>query len=230
MKIGGPLDWRPFRDVFEVDGKAVRDRDGRLMALFARPSATSDEQAARIAQESARYNIGLARRTINTPVLALLFLQPSIQSRFRFKLGKRDGGARSTTWTVDYREEARPTIVRGLLLGDDTDLRAEGRFWIDTETGRVSRAELRFTVVGMRTTLTTEFRRDDRLGLDVPAEMREEYRIEQRVTEMGPTDKAVGAPRVSHVTEQVFVAGNALYSNFRRFDVSAVSAIGESSP
>src|SRR5262245_14217327 len=105
LKIGGPLEWRPYRDVFEVDGKPVHDRDGRLIALFQQPSATSFEQAARIAQESARYNIGLARRTINTPMLSLLFLQRSIQPKFRFKLGRNDASVGARIWIVDYREQ-----------------------------------------------------------------------------------------------------------------------------
>src|SRR5262245_22125623 len=58
LKVGGPLEWRPFRDVFEVDGRVVRERDDRLARLFHTPSADAYEQAARIAQESARHNIG----------------------------------------------------------------------------------------------------------------------------------------------------------------------------
>ena len=37
----GPLEWLPFRDVYEVDGAAVRDREGRLQKLFLKPSATT---------------------------------------------------------------------------------------------------------------------------------------------------------------------------------------------
>ena len=37
LKVGGPLEWRPYRDVFEVDGKPVHNRDDRLMTLFQRP-------------------------------------------------------------------------------------------------------------------------------------------------------------------------------------------------
>ena len=33
VKIG-PAEWLPFRDVFEVDGQKVRDREGRLAKLF----------------------------------------------------------------------------------------------------------------------------------------------------------------------------------------------------
>jgi hypothetical protein len=229
LKVGGPLEWRPYRDVFEVDGKPVRDRDDRLMKLFQDPSASSFEQAARIARESARFNIGLASRTINTPVLSLLFLQRSIQPRFRFRLGRRDADAGPRTWVVDYREERRPTIVRGLMTDDSTDLPASGRFWIDADTGRVSKAELRFAVqtaeVGMRASLVTSFRHDDRLGIDVPVELREEYRVQNTLTELGATDKAEGFPTVTHSAQVTLVTGTAAYSNFRQFEVKADAVI-----
>src|SRR5262245_29625918 len=41
----GPAEWLPFRDVFEVDGSAIRDREGRLAKLFLQPNETSLEQA-----------------------------------------------------------------------------------------------------------------------------------------------------------------------------------------
>jgi hypothetical protein len=230
LKIGGPLEWRPYRDVFEVDSRPVHDRDDRLMSLFQQPSATSFEQAARIARESARFNIGLAGRTINTPMLSLLFLQPSIQPRFRFKLGKADSALGPRVWTVEYREEARPTIIRGLMTDANTDLPASGRFWIDVESGRVSKAELLFAVIGMRASLTTSFRRDDRLGVDVPAEMHEVYRLQRQVTEIGPTDKADGAPRVSQILEETIVSGIAIYTNFRQFEVRANTDIAPAKP
>ena len=219
LKIGGPLEWRPYRDVFEVDGKPLRGRDDRLVALFTQPSASSFEQAARIAQESARYNIGLARRTVNTPMLSLLFLQSAIQPRFRFRLGKNDTAVGARVWIVEYREQTKPTLVRGLSGDENTDLPASGRFWIDADTGRIPKTELSFAAIGMNAALSTTFRRDERLGLDVPATMREEYRIERRVTEMGPTDKAEGAPRVTELTAQAIVTGMATYSNFRRYEV-----------
>jgi len=225
LKIGGPLEWRPYRDVYEVDAKPVRDRDDRLMKLFQQPSATAFEQAARIARESARYNIGLPGRTINTPLLSLLFLQRSIQPRFRFKLGKADAGIGPRVWIVEYREQARPTLIRGIMTEDSTDLPASGRFWIDVDTGRVAKAELLFAVVGMRASLVTSFRHDDRIGIDVPADMREVYTLQRTITGQGPTDKAAGAPVVVQSIEETVVSGTATYSNFRQFEVKADTAI-----
>jgi hypothetical protein len=225
LKVGGPLEWRPYRDVFEVDGKPVRDRDDRLMALFQRPSASSFQQAARIAQESARYNIGLTRRTINTPVLALLFLQQAIQPRFRFRLGRPDRATGADIDILEYREQTRPTLIRGLTADDDMDLVATGRFWIDRATGEVRKSELVVAVFGMRANLATSFQRDERLGIAVPADMREEYQLQRSVELQGPTNKAEGAPRVVHRIEQTTITGAATYSNFRHFEVTTDTAI-----
>jgi hypothetical protein len=46
-----------FRDVFEVDGRAVRDREERLSSLFLNPPPGAASQLERVARESARYNI-----------------------------------------------------------------------------------------------------------------------------------------------------------------------------
>jgi len=225
LKVGGPLEWRPYRDVFEVDGAPVRDRDDRLVALFQRPSASAFEQALRIARESARFNIGLAGRTINTPMLTLLFLQRPLQPRFRFKLGKLDRGAGPDARIVEFRETARPTIIRGLLTGDSTDLPASGRFWIEEASGRVIKAEAEFAAFGMQAELVTTFRRDDGLDLDVPATMREVYRLQHSVEDVGSVPREQGAPRAVQVTEQTVITGTATYSNFRRFDVTSDVAI-----
>jgi hypothetical protein len=83
-----------FRDVFEVDGRQVRDREERLMKLFLNPSGTDDEQIREIVTASARFNIGNVYRNINTPTLGLLLLDPETQSRFRFRLADADSAHR----------------------------------------------------------------------------------------------------------------------------------------
>ena len=211
LKIGGPLEWRPFRDVFEVDGRAVRARDERLLGLFGAPSATGYEQASKIAQESARHNIGLTGRTINTPVLSILFLQSRIQPRFQFSLDGRDAEAGPNIWRVAYRETATPTLIRGLTTNEDRDLMSSGRFWIDADTGRVSRAELLLVTGTMTARLATTYRDEERLGIAVPVEMREEYTI-------AGDARTRQRPRT--------VTGFARYADFRRFEVTSKTAIG----
>jgi len=77
--------WVQFRDVFEVDGSSVRDRAERLTELFAANPPSRDAQIRKILAESARYNIGDIERNINVPLLALQFLEPANQPRFRFR-------------------------------------------------------------------------------------------------------------------------------------------------
>ena len=71
--------WIEFRDVFEVDGRAVRDHDDRLAELFLKPNPNARQQAARIVEESARFNLnppGISfERTLNIPLEALRFLR-----------------------------------------------------------------------------------------------------------------------------------------------------------
>ena len=47
--------------------------------------AAGDAQIVRINEESARYNIGNIYRNFNTPALALMFLEPEVQPRFKFR-------------------------------------------------------------------------------------------------------------------------------------------------
>jgi hypothetical protein len=202
---GQAAELRPFRDVYEVDGRPVRDRQDRLTKLFLEPSATTFEQAAAIANESARYNLGNMTRTMNNPVVALGFLQADYQKRFRLSLGKPDPGAGSHTWTVEYREESRPTLIRGAF---DRDLPAHGRFWIDAVTGHILRTELRLEDTTVRARIMTSFRPDERLHIEVPFELREEYALRTG----------------GHLS------GVATYGRFRRFDVSTAETIQPAVP
>jgi hypothetical protein len=82
--------WMPFRDVFEVDSRKVRDREERLAALFLKPSDSTLSQAMRIMQDSTRHNLGNLVRTTNKPVLALMLLHESVTHRFVFVAGEKE--------------------------------------------------------------------------------------------------------------------------------------------
>jgi hypothetical protein len=198
VHVGGLVEWRPFRDVFEVGGTPVRNRDGRLTTLFSRQASDVLAQAEAIAAESSRYNIGV-ERTVNTPVHTLLFLRASLQPRFRFSLDRADGRVGAGVWIVKYEERARPTLIRG---DRDMDLPASGRFWIDADTGCVLRSEL-VTYSGSGTAhVTTTFRVDPETGIALPIEMHEDYQLQRgRVT------------------------ATATYSKFRHFAVSTDATI-----
>lgn len=186
----------PFRDVIEVDGIAVRDREERLAKLFLKQAPDAMVQAERIREEGARYNLGNMRSTLGNPVLALGVLQQTYQSRFHFSPGKDDRSFGPGVAVVEYKELQSPAMIRG---EGGVDLPAHGRLWIDTVTGRVLKTELRVEQPAVRAVITTTFQAEEKSGIAVPLEMREQY---------------------------TFASGNrvnstATYGRFRRFDVSA---------
>lgn len=194
VRTGDALGWQMFRDVFEADGAPVRDRQERLSRLFESPAPAALEQAARIARESVRYNIGAVERTLNTPVLTLLFLQAAQQPRFAFARATRTPGFSARVEVIDFREVARPTIIRTVQNGDRP---ASGRLWIDSKSGAVLQTELVLKGDGVSIRFTTLFRQNDEVTVAVPVRMQEEYIL--------PSGKLIGT---------------ATYSGFRRFSVS----------
>jgi hypothetical protein len=194
IKVGPPLEWRMYRDVYEVDGRPVRDRANRLAKLLLEPAESARVQAERIAEESARFNISAMGRVLNEPGLALAFLQPSLRPRFGFTIDKRDRG---NVWIVRYEETGRPTLF---WHNRTTQNPSSGRFWIDVTTGEVTRAEHTVSQ-GITASFTTQFRHDDRFGISLPNELREEL-------SSGPQANARK------------VTGVARYSNYKQFEVS----------
>ena len=187
--------WHVYRDAFEVDGRAVRDRGDRLMKLLTAPSLSNEQLALKIAQESSRHSLSPGLRTVDDPILVLVFLQPTFHPRFRFTRGGRDRDLGADVWVVNFQEQARPTIVRSQ---NNVDAPSTGKMWIDAATGRVLKTELRVNSSQVQTTFVW----DESLGVAVPAEMRDSYMV-------GPT---------------AFRA-KATYSRFRRFDVSTTEKI-----
>jgi VWFA-related protein len=199
VRLAPPFPWATFRDVYEVNGSPVRDRDGRLERAFRESPDTAVARAEAILTESTRYNIG-PERTVNLPTLALLVLHPANQPRFAFERKRRKG----TGMEVAFREQARPTIFREFIgsrrqvepgsvrpTQRGADLPAEGRFRLDPRRGTVLRSEVRFrfpadvTTVLMtrhggrasdgRATITTTYRAEPALAMWVPVEMKERY-------------------------------------------------------
>jgi formylglycine-generating enzyme required for sulfatase activity len=186
----------PFRDVIEVDGVTVHDREARLAKLFLSAPKNLMEQAQKIGEEGSRYNLGNMRSTLGNPVLALGVLQRSYQPRFRFSLAKEDRSFGSGVSVLEYKEVASPAMIHGEA---GRDLMAHGRVWIETATGRVLKTELLVEQPAIRAAVTTTFRIEERSGIAVPLEMREQYTLSS-------------GNRVNTT---------ATYGRFRRFDVSA---------
>ena len=204
-----------FRDVFEVDGRPVRDRQDRLTALFLDPSLSAANQMRRIMDESARYNIGNIDRTMNVPTLAMQFLDPYYQPRFRFERtmervpetmsgpirGAEDSSARfiasTEVWVIAFQEVGKNTLIR---TSGGMDLPASGRFWIDPASGQVVMTELIVGDAGVRGLVDVSYAHEPAAGIAVPVAMRERYRN----------------PRSGAAIE-----GSATYSRFRKFGVTA---------
>jgi len=196
--------WLPFRDVFERDGKPVRDREQRLATIFLKGGRNAFEQARAVMDEGARYNIGNINRNINTPTLPLAFLTERHRRRFEFKLGKRDESDPGVE--IEFRETARPTFV---ATTGGRDLPVRGRFWINEVDGTVLRTALDALDTGVEAHITVTYEKDDGIGLFAPARMEERYR----------------RPR-----DPMEVQGVATYSRFRRFQVSTSEELAPSTP
>jgi hypothetical protein len=190
--------WLPFRDVFERDGKQVRDREERLAKLFLGGSRNAIDQARAIMNEGARYNIGNIERNINTPTLPLPFLT-LLKGRFTFKLVKREDDDPGEV--IEFKETGRPTFI---TTAGNRDLPVNGRFWVDARDGTVLRTELHAVDTSVEAHITVNYELDAGTGLRVPARMDERYRRGRDPNE---------------------VRGVATYSRFRRFQVSTSEEI-----
>ncbi len=192
----GAPSWTQFRDVFEVDGKMVRDRNDRLAKLFLEPNAATAKQIERIVNESARYNVGSIFRNFNVPVMALTILKQDNQYRFLYNHPEVEDADRTDgAWAVDYREVAMGTMIR---TNNQQDLPIEGRMWIEPDTGRVLSTILRAQSQLIRASIEVDYGPEESLGILVPRTMKEEYR---------------------QYTDGSGVTTVATYSNFRRFQV-----------
>jgi hypothetical protein len=218
LRPEGAVTWTQFRDVFEVDGRPVRDRQERLVKLFI-GDVSGAQQVAQIRAESARYNIGHIVRTMNVPVLPLAVLAPASQPRFRFTVPGSDriderpriGGGpigsapnfrvKTEGLILDFEEQHGPTLVR---TSDGADIFARGRFWLEPDTGRVLISEMTIQDARVRGDLVVSYQSEPMLGMLVPVELRERY---------------VDRP------DQPTITGVATYSNFRRFQVSTEQTI-----
>lgn len=212
VQVPGTTSWQSFRDVFEVDGQPVRDRDERLAKLFLEPTDDSFRRAREIADASARYNLdGIG--ALNDPLAAMAFLQERYRPRFRWTLAGSDRNVGPDVWRVRYQESIRPTLFLG---AGNRDLPANGLIWIEGTTGRILKTELRIdrpgsafvssfgstTALQGRSEIITLYQPDERFGINVPTETQER-----------------------HVSGTNEVTGTAKYSRFRRFSVTADDTI-----
>jgi hypothetical protein len=197
--------WIQFRDVFEVDGKTLRDRNDRLEKLFLQPSKSTAAQADKIVRESARYNIGDIERTINLPLLAMTVLDRRMQPSFQFRIAEPNEelklpksaafAARPGALLIGFNETQVKTMI---ATPQGKNLRSHGRFWFAMPDAEVLMTELGVDDYSLSATIHVAYERKPGLAVAVPVEMHELY--ENRLNSSK-------------------VQGTATYSNFREFSV-----------
>ena len=182
-----------YRDTFEMDGVAVRDREERLQGLL---TSGAVGQAARIADQNARFNLGewLITRNINVPTFALEIMNPRYRDRFKVRRQGSDTLDGRSGWLIEFREQNRLTFVR-TPEGNDQPSRVVAL--VDIHTGEVLRTVLTFE--RMKAAITVSYGHAPGIPVPVPIRMAESY-----VARNG-----------------ALVGGEATYANFRQFQTSA---------
>ena len=132
-------DWTGFRDVVSFEGKPVHDRRHRLIALLTDTNGDASE-VTRIANESARFNIGPISRNFNVPTTALFFFKPGNHARFTFERKGTRKIEDVQTWEIAFKETRRPTLV---MTRSGLDVPIEGSLWINPQDGTVVRTRLK---------------------------------------------------------------------------------------
>ena len=165
--------WMPFRDTYEVKGRSVRKRDDRLLKLFTSNQRERFEKAAELSATSAKFNLGNVARTINIPLLGMMFLHPRVNERFEFTDGGEETIAGRILRKALYKEAARPTLIKTTR---GRDLPLTGVIWIDPFNGTVVKTEMNAADPTVRCQVVTTFRRDEALELWVPEKMEEYYK------------------------------------------------------
>ena len=196
-------EWMAIRDVREVDGTPVSGgADVRETLRTLAPGLVAE----RMKSYNARYNIGRVVRNINEPTLALLVLDSTHRSRFKFRIGKPTMAAGRALVPLTFRERERPTLIRS---STGAPVYTTGELLVEPDSGRVWQSTLDAAVDAIRVRLTTEYSFDERLKLLLPTLFRERYEQGQ------PAGKDGSKRKVAY--ELIEAQGQ--YSNFRRFEV-----------
>jgi hypothetical protein len=194
VQLGGDGEgFMPFRDAYEVKGRKLRDRNDRLLKLFTSNDKNRFEKAAAINSDTAKHNLGNVARTINIPLLAMMFLHPRVNERFEFT----DGGEENINGRIlrkaIYKEVARPTLIK---TSRGRDLAMTGIIWIDPFNGTVMKTELNAADPIVRSQVTVTFKREEALDLFVPEKMEEYYKAYSAVDDILATATYTNVRRI----------------------------------
>jgi hypothetical protein len=194
VQLGGDGEgFMPFRDSYEVKGRKLRERNDRLLKLFTSNDKSRFEKAAELSSDSAKHNLGNVARTINIPLLAMMFLHPRVNERFEFT----DGGEETINGRIlrkaIYKEVARPTLIKTTR---GRDLAMTGVIWIDPFNGTVIKTELNAADPIVRSQVIVTFRREEALDLFVPEKMEEYYKAYSAVDDILATATYTNVRRI----------------------------------
>jgi hypothetical protein len=199
--------WLAFRDVTAVNGRPVRDQQERLTQLFLEPFADAVRRAEEITREASRHSL-VELGSLSSPLAILAWLQPYYQPQFIYRVGGVETKSGVTLRALQLEQIAVPPVNAAYVRVPPT----RGVAWVDERTGRVVKTEAYLGLAPNTATVTTTFRHDEGLGIDVPAELRE-----SRVR------ASAGRTRLGSPIDQF--TGIATYGRFRRFAVRTDEAI-----
>lgn len=198
VSLPGDAGWLGYRAVQMVNNKAVKRSGLPLEDLLKADSKDGRDRAMALLLEGVRHNLG-APRTINLPSLPLELLHVRNQQRFVIVGTYADRVNGCKALRLEMEEIARPTLIQRPEGGD---MPSKVSAWVEPETGRLCRAEVRT--------------KDAQLGAFIEALIRVEFRYDAGVEMMVPAklyEVFFDPPRNRG-------DGEATYGNYRRFRTS----------
>lgn len=208
----GNIDW--FRDVFDIDGREVRQRDQRLLKLFQGGPLSSArlQQARAFEKDGAPYYLSAALRALDDPVLPLRFLRGENQEESSFTL--------DSVKTMDGRQVAilkfRLRDATAVLPPLPKGATASGRLWVEIEAGTIRETELVITGKTFTLSASAKYRLDSALGLWLPVDVI--HQVDVREPGSGSfSDMGAG---IDGLGFRQSLEGRARYSRFRRLSSS----------
>ena len=197
-------EWIAVRDVMEVDGVPVTQRED--LRAFLSQKDQLHGLTSRLVARNAQYNIGSVTRNFNEPTLPLLLLEEKRISPVKFdrKRVERDGAA--TLATLAFEERGSGTLVSER----QGPVPAKGEFVLDVSTGAITRTLFLLKRPGVDVRLETTYVKDDKLDLWLPSVFTERY-VSGAFT--------IGSRSV--IRDRETIECEARYANYRRFEVTA---------
>jgi hypothetical protein len=174
--LPGDAGWLGFRRVVNVNGKDVPDAGPSLAELLTDGAKDDYDQARLLLAQSAQHNLGFPRTT-NLPNLPLEFLHPRNRHRLHHRIDGREKIRGVETARMIFEEQSTPTIIQ---KPDGSDMQSLIVAWVEPSSGRLLRAQVKtrdpqIGVLPFDAVVWVDFRPDEKLGLLVPYEMKEEF-------------------------------------------------------